>query len=199
MIKYKTILFIGNPGTGKSTQIKLLEGDHYFKFSVGTMIRNITEEDILYDQAMNCLTKCILIPFEVVLLRLKQLIEAKINNNSFNIEHNFVVLDSIPINMEQATVLIKDFDICMSFYFHSNEKHLLLKRIKQRLIKENRLDDSVEETTIKRIEYYNQNLPSVIDFLNEQQQDNVFTINPLLKLEDISKNINNIISSYEKR
>ena len=72
----------------------------------------------------------------------RQFIENSTQIGRFHPEHDTLVLDGIPRNVQQAEMLRDTLDVVAVFYLKSADEKNLIARIQRRAIKENRLDDA---------------------------------------------------------
>jgi len=146
------ILFIGPPGSGKSTQVKLLaEYLNLPYISTGDIFRNLAQEDHEEGKRIKqILDAGQLVDDETVIKLIKKKVAQTDCQNGF-------ILDGYPRNLEQASKLTGvNFD--KAFYLKLPKKEVL-----RRLLKRGRTDDT-EESIRKRLDLYYQQTQSLIDY-----------------------------------
>ena len=82
----------------------------------------------------------------------------------FKPEIDFLVLDGIPRNCNQAKILSSKLDVRRVFHLECSDKAKVYDRLKRRALKENRLDDINEEVIERRLKVYEQETKPVLEF-----------------------------------
>ena len=77
---------------------------------------------------------------------------------------DFLVLDGIPRNTNQAKILNSTIDVRGVFHLECKDKAKVYDRLKRRALKENRLDDINEEVIERRLRVYEEETKPVLDF-----------------------------------
>lgn len=143
------ILFLGAPGSGKSTQGRLLaEGLGFDWVSSGQLFREDGDPKIL-----KIVESGQLVPDEIVEEMMAEAIFVK----------EKVILDGFPRNLEQCRFLVEnniDLDLIVEIVVPKEE---LLKRMLLR----GRKDDN-EKTILERIDFYNHNRDLIVDFFEKE-------------------------------
>ena len=213
------IILFGPPGAGKGTQAdNILKNFNLHKVSTGDLLRNeIKNNTKLSNKIKSTIENGSLAPDDII----NSLIEKILSDKKF---YNRLIFDGYPRNLNQAknlNLLLKQFNQKISCVLCLNvDKESVTKRILGRQICSNcglifnkyfklaknknhtcdpkflskRSDDN-EKTIINRFEtYLNKTLP-ILDYYKEQNL--LHHINGLLKIDQISDEIRDIIASLE--
>ena len=81
----------------------------------------------------------------------------------FKPRSDLLVLDGIPRSLPQAEALDEYIDVLRVIHLVCKDKDQMVQRMKQRAIKENRLDDADESVIRKRFEVYDAETSPVLD------------------------------------
>src|SRR5204863_651324 len=112
MAKYRTILLFGTHGSGKSTQGKILGTvPNFFHCACGDVFRNLTIENELGRAFIEYSSRGELVPDDITIRLWKQSIDSAQASSRFRPEGDILVLDGIPRNVPQATILQEHIDV----------------------------------------------------------------------------------------
>ncbi len=156
MAKFKTILLFGAPGSGKGTQGKMLGTlPGYKHVACGDVFRSIDLNSEVGKVFLQYSSKGELVPDDFTVRLWKEHIDKLVTIGAFKPDQTILVLDGIPRNVHQAEMLDEHIDviklICLRAVHNRDE---MVRRLKSRALKENRLDDANEETIRHRLEVY---------------------------------------------
>jgi len=193
-MKFKTLLLFGAPGSGKGTQGKILGTiPHFFHFACGDAFRNLRIDSELGQIFIQYSSKGQLVPDEPTIRLWRESIAAQQALGRFNPEKDTLVLDGIPRNPNQAKILSDTLDVRGVFNLSCSDFDKLVKRLQKRALRENRLDDANLDVIRQRLETYESETKSVLDFYGK---DLVHTIDstqtPINVLRDILRTINKL-------
>jgi adenylate kinase len=156
MEKIKTILLFGAPGSGKGTQGKMLgtlPGFHHL--ACGAVFRSIDLNTEVGRVFLKYSSKGELVPDDFTVRLWREYIDKLIHTGAFKPDTTVLVLDGIPRNIHQAKMLDQYIEvvklICLRAVHNRDE---MVRRLKSRALKENRLDDANEKTIQHRLEVY---------------------------------------------
>jgi adenylate kinase len=156
MEKIKTILLFGSPGSGKGTQGKMLgilPGFHHL--ACGNVFRSIDLSSEVGKVFLKYSSKGELVPDDFTVRLWREHIDKLIHTGALNPATSILVLDGIPRNVHQAKMLDQYIDvvklICLRAV-HNREE--MVRRLKSRALKENRLDDANDQTIRHRLDIY---------------------------------------------
>ncbi len=156
MEKIKTILLFGSPGSGKGTQGKLLgilPGFHHL--ACGNVFRSIDLSSEVGKVFLQYSSKGELVPDDFTVRLWRDHIDKLIHTGALNPATSVLVLDGIPRNIHQAKMLDQYIEvvklICLRAVHNRDE---MIRRLKSRALKENRLDDANDQTIRHRLDIY---------------------------------------------
>jgi len=86
------------------------------------------------------------------------------HSGRFRPKSDFIVLDGIPRNVNQAKILTAKLKVHRVFHLDCPDKSKVFERLKRRALKENRLDDINEEVIERRLRIYEEESKPVLDF-----------------------------------
>jgi adenylate kinase len=156
MEKIKSILMFGSPGSGKGTQGKMLgilPGFHHL--ACGNVFRSIDLSSEVGKVFLQYSSKGELVPDDFTVRLWREHIDKLIHTGALNPASTILVLDGIPRNIHQAKMLDQYIEvvklICLRAVHNRDE---MIRRLKSRALKENRLDDANDQTIRHRLDIY---------------------------------------------
>jgi adenylate kinase len=166
MDKIKTILLFGAPGSGKGTQGKMLGTLPGFRhLACGDVFRSIDLNSELGKVFLRYSSKGELVPDDFTVRLWRDHIDKLIHTGAFRADTTVLVLDGIPRNIHQARMLDPYIEvvklICLRAIHNRDE---MVRRLKSRALKENRLDDANEKTIEHRLEVYDHESRPVLEY-----------------------------------
>lgn len=154
---YQTILLFGAPGAGKGTQGKILgQVPGFYHLSCGEVFRTIDTSSDLGKTFLEYSGKGLLVPDDVTIKMWQQNMHARTVLNDYKPRADILVLDGIPRNVNQAKLLEKHLNVLEIIHLVCPDKEEMIKRLRRRALKENRIDDAKEEVIRKRWDVYEQ-------------------------------------------
>ncbi|MGD1020424.1 MAG: nucleoside monophosphate kinase [Verrucomicrobiia bacterium] len=166
MDKIKTILLFGAPGSGKGTQGKMLGTLPGFRhLACGDVFRSIDLNSEVGKVFLQYSSKGELVPDDFTVRLWREHIDKLIHTGAFRPESTVLVLDGIPRNVHQAKMLGQYIEVVKLIALrvvHNREE--MVRRLKSRALKENRLDDANEKTIAHRLEVYDTESRPVLDY-----------------------------------
>ncbi len=155
MMKYRTYLFFGAPGSGKGTQGKTLGTvPGYFHCACGDVFRSIDVRTKLGQAFLEYSSRGELVPDEITVELWRVRIEHGVEAHIFKPEIDHLLLDGIPRNVKQAELMEDIIDVRKVFHLSCPDRSKLIERLKKRALKDNRLDDANESVIRRRLETY---------------------------------------------
>jgi adenylate kinase len=165
VMKYRTTLLFGAPGSGKGTQGKILGAiPNFYHFSCGEVFRNLTPDSELGKIFISYSSRGRLVPDKPTIQLWQQNIDWAEREGRFVRETDTLVLDGIPRNTKQAQMLRKLLDVRVIFYLSCPDMDKLVARLQRRALRENRLDDANIDVIRERLETYERETKPVLDF-----------------------------------
>jgi adenylate kinase len=166
MEKINTILLFGAPGCGKGTQGKMLGTlPGYVHISSGDMFRALDRNSELGKIFTEYSTKGLLVPDDFTIRLWRDHMTKLVASGKVRLDSDIVILDGIPRNVAQAKMLdphiVVTKLICLRAV-HNREE--MVRRLKARALKDNRLDDADEATVRRRLDVYDKESRPVLDY-----------------------------------
>lgn len=153
--RYQTILLFGAPGAGKGTQGKILgQVPGFYHLSCGEVFRTLDMSTDLGRTFMQYSSKGLLVPDDVTVKMWHQNMHARTVLSDYKPNADVLVLDGIPRNVNQARLLEKHIHVLQIIHLVCPDKEEMIKRLRRRALKENRIDDAKEEVIRKRWSVY---------------------------------------------
>jgi len=154
-MRYRTFLIFGAPGSGKGTQGHTLGSiPRFFHCACGDVFRSLDTRTPLGQRFLEYSSKGQLVPAEVTVKLWQARIEDAVSAHSFKPDIDFLVLDGIPRNVDQAIIMEEMIEVVRVFHLSIGNFDELSKRLRKRALKDNRLDDANEEVIKKRLDTY---------------------------------------------
>jgi len=164
-MKYRTVLLLGAPGSGKGTQGKILGSiPNFFYFACGDAFRNLRIDDPIGRTFIEYSSRGQLVPDEPTINLWAKNIQASTLDGEFQPARDTLVLDGIPRNVKQAQMLKDTLDVKGVFNLTCSDPTKMIERLQRRALRENRLDDANLEVIKKRLDIYDRETKPVLDF-----------------------------------
>jgi adenylate kinase len=164
-MKYRTVLLLGAPGSGKGTQGKILGTiPDFFYFACGDAFRNLRIDDPIGRIFIEYSSRGQLVPDEPTINLWAKNIQASTLDGEFQPARDTLVLDGIPRNVKQAQMLKDTLDVRGVFNLTCSDPTKMIERLQRRALRENRLDDANLEVIKKRLDTYDRETKPVLDF-----------------------------------
>ena len=94
-------------------------------------------------------------------------INDRVKTHQFKPDIDFLVLDGIPRNVEQARFMEQDIEVLQVFHLSCPDRSELARRLRKRALKDNRFDDANDEVIQKRIRTYEEESKPILDYYSE--------------------------------
>lgn len=162
--RYQTVLLFGAPGSGKGTQGKILgQIPGFYHLSCGEVFRTIDTSSDLGKTFLHYSSKGLLVPDDVTVKMWQHNMHARTVLSDYKPNVDLLVLDGIPRNVHQAKLLQKHIDVLCIIHLVCKDKEQMIKRLRRRALKENRVDDAKEDVIRKRWEVYERETYPVLE------------------------------------
>ncbi len=166
---YNSILLLGAPGSGKGTQGKVLGTiPGFYHCSCGDVFRALDPSSEFGKAFIHYSSKGQLVPDDITIGLWAKLLNNMEQSGRFRPKSDFIVLDGIPRNVNQAKMLTEKLKVHRVFHLDCPDKSKVFERLKRRALKENRLDDINDDVIRHRQEIYEHETKPVLDFYGEK-------------------------------
>lgn len=179
MQRYNAILLFGPPGSGKGTQGKALGSlPGFFHCSCGDVFRSMDMSTDLGRAFLEYSSKGQLVPDEITIQLWLDRIMTCVETGGFRPETDHLVLDGIPRNPKQASLM--DTMVAVQHVFHLTgvPDDQIALRLKKRALKDNRLDDASDEVVRRRLEIYEAESAALLGYYPAHQITPVDALQP---------------------
>ncbi len=166
--KFRTILMFGAPGSGKGTQGKVLGTiPRFHHMACGDVFRSLDTRTSLGQEFVKYSSRGQLVPDEVTVKLWRVNIHDRVTAHNFKPDIDFLVLDGIPRNVEQAKLMEEDIDVVQVFHLACPDRTELARRLRKRALKDNRFDDANEEVIQDRIKTYEDESKPILEYYTQ--------------------------------
>jgi len=156
---------MGPPGSGKGTQGKVLGTvPRFVHFACGEVFRSLDTRTPLGQRFIEYSSKGLLVPDDLTVELWRHSIEAQVVTAKFKPDIDALVLDGIPRNPNQARLMGEMIDVRQVFHLSCPNRDELVRRLRKRALKDNRLDDANEAVIHQRLETYERETEPVLDY-----------------------------------
>jgi adenylate kinase len=190
-VVYKSLLLFGAPGSGKGTQGKILGTiPGFYHCACGDVFRAVDVRSDLGKAFLEYSSKGQLVPDDISIGLWSTHINSMMSSGRYKPDIDFLILDGIPRNVNQAKILNAQLDVRRIFHLECPDKAKVVDRLQRRALKENRLDDINVEVIENRLRVYEQETKPVLDFYGPKLTTRVNTDQwPYQVLRDILNDI----------
>lgn len=194
LMKYRTLLIFGAPGSGKGTQGATLGTiPRFFHCACGDVFRTLDTRTEVGQAFLEYSSRGELVPDEITLKLWKAHIDHCVDSHYFKADIDRLVLDGIPRNINQAKLMVDIIDVEHVFHLSCPDRSQLVARLKKRALKDNRFDDAREDVIRQRLETYEQESKPLLEFYGNEIVTTIDALQPPAKvLMDILSKINNL-------
>ncbi len=185
--KYNTFLIFGAPGSGKGTQGAILGRiPRLFHFACGDAFRSMDTRTEIGQEFLKYSSRGELVPDEVTVRFWKAQIGNQVEAHVFKPDIDFLVLDGIPRNVEQAKIMEKYLNVAQLFHLSVPDRDELTRRLRKRALKDNRLDDASDEVIARRVKTYEEESKELLSYYPREIITEIDAANPPVRvLSDI--------------
>jgi adenylate kinase len=181
--RYRTFLIFGAPGSGKGTQGRILgKVPRLFYYSCGDIFRAVDTRTRLGMQFLEFSSRGKLVPDEVTLELWRVRIRQSVKSHEFKPDIDFLVLDGIPRTPRQAELMQQIIDVRRVFHLTCPIREELVRRLKKRAVKDNRLDDANEEIIRRRLETYERQSKPLLEYYPPEIVVNIDATQPPIRV-----------------
>jgi adenylate kinase len=165
MNRYVTYLIMGPPGSGKGTQGKALGTvPRFFHCACGDVFRALDTRTPLGQKFIEYSSRGELVPDDLTVELWHQSIDAQVVAARFKSDIDALVLDGIPRNLNQAKLMQDLIEVKQVFHLFCADRGELVRRLRKRALKDNRLDDANEVVIQQRLKTYEDETQPVLKY-----------------------------------
>jgi adenylate kinase len=153
--RYNAVLLFGAPGVGKGTQGKLLGQIPGMRhLATGDIFRSLDRQSELGRKFLEYSTRGELVPDGLTIELWQQYVRGLIQTGKYFPANDLLILDGIPRSLNQAKSLDSYINVLRIVHLCCINIDEMVKRMKLRAHRENRLDDADEAVIRRRFEVY---------------------------------------------
>jgi adenylate kinase len=173
--RIKTVLLFGAPGSGKGTQGKLLGVlPGFVHVACGEVFRSLDLTSEVGKVFLKYSSRGDLVPDDFTARLWREHLAKLVRMGSFKPDTDTLVLDGIPRNQHQAKMLEDDIEVIRLIVLRGDRnREEIVRRLKSRALKDNRLDDANEETIRNRLKIYDDESKPVVEYYPPEVRANV--------------------------
>ena len=162
--KFRTLLILGAPGSGKGTQGKVLGSvPRFHHLACGDVFRSLDTRTPLGQKFVEYSSRGELVPDDLTVQLWRANIQQRVEAHAFKPEIDFLVLDGIPRNVEQAVHMEADIEVLQVFHLSCPNRAELARRLRKRALKDNRFDDASDAVIYRRFQTYDEETKPILD------------------------------------
>ena len=163
--RFRTFLILGAPGSGKGTQGKVLGSiPRFHHLACGDVFRSLDTRTLLGQKFVEYSSRGELVPDDVTVQLWNANVKQRVDSHMFKPEIDFLVLDGIPRNVEQARFMEPHIEVLKVFHLSCPDRTELARRLRKRALKDNRFDDANETVIQNRFTTYEAETKPILDY-----------------------------------
>ncbi|MEI6271677.1 MAG: nucleoside monophosphate kinase, partial [Chloroflexota bacterium] len=136
----------------------------FFHLACGDVFRSLDLTSALGKQFMSHSSKGELVPDELTVEMWQNNMKAQVSLSIFKPAQDLLVLDGIPRTVSQAKALKDHLDVLAVLHLVCPDEAEMVRRMRRRALKENRLDDADEKVIHHRFEVYRKETEPVLSY-----------------------------------
>jgi len=181
--RFRTLLILGAPGSGKGTQGKVLGSiPRFHHLACGDVFRSLDTRTALGQKFVEYSSRGELVPDDVTVQLWRANIKQRVDSHNFKPEIDFLVLDGIPRNVEQAKYMEEDIEVLKVFHLSCPDRTELARRLRKRALKDNRFDDASETVIQNRFATYEAETKPILEYYAGDRIVNIDASQPPAKV-----------------
>lgn len=163
--KYRAFLLFGMPGSGKGTQGSALgKMPGYLHIASGEIFRQLNVLGQLGRKVAEYTSKGQLVPDDLTIRIWRTHIRLLKEQQIFQPKEHIIISDGLPRTYQQAQLLDDQLQVERIFYLKLRSDEEAIQRIKQRALKEKRVDDANEDVIRDRLITFRKNTENTLSF-----------------------------------
>jgi adenylate kinase len=163
--EYHALLLLGLPGSGKSTQGKILDalpGVHYW--AAGEVLRAIPADSDLGRVIRQPISRGELLPDELAVSLCLEDLKARVTAGAYRPATDLLALDGIPRTVRQAALLGQWVAVLKVLHLVCDDIEPVVQRLRQRVAQQGRPDDADERVIRQRLAVYQRHTAQVLAY-----------------------------------
>ena len=162
---YQALILIGIPGSGKSTQGKILAAlPGIFYWEAGEVMRAIDAHSAIGQLIRQHSAQGELIPDELAVSLCLDDLTARVKAGEYRPATDLLVLDGIPRTVKQAILLDEQIEAIQVLHLVCDDVERVVQRILRRATEQGRADDADERVLRHRLDIYQRFTTGVLDY-----------------------------------
>ncbi len=164
-VRFKSVLLLGAPGSGKGVQSGILKSiPGFYHFSSGEVFRRLDVTSKLGKIFLDYSKRGELVPDELVIEMWLANIHAHAILGDFKPTRHLLVLDGLPRTVAQARMLESYLDVRKIIHLECSNLETLVERLRHRAVLEGRPDDADEKVIRNRFTVYQGETRPLLEF-----------------------------------
>ncbi|WP_018291461.1 nucleoside monophosphate kinase [Verrucomicrobium sp. 3C] len=173
-MKFRSLLLLGAPGSGKGTQGQLLaQIPGFIHLSSGELFRALDPGSDLGKLFRQYSDQGQLVPDDLTIRVWQDHVQTLIDSGRYRPAADFLVLDGIPRNVNQLAKLSASVDILHVFHLCCPNRDVLIQRLAARVHQTNRADDADPKVILRRITIYETETKPLLGAIPQERIHNV--------------------------
>jgi adenylate kinase len=191
MMRFRTVLLFGAPGSGKGTQGKILASQPGFRHvACGDVFRALDKKSPMGQAFAKYAAGGGLVPDSLTVELWQQSMQAMVASGQINPAQDILLLDGIPRTVEQAALMADKIDVVGIIHLYVNDVTQIVARLQARAAKENRADDTDIEVIRHRLDVYEEQTRPVLEYF---PRGKVFRVNATQPPQDVAADIMKVL------
>jgi len=167
--KRPAFLMLGAPGSGKGTQGQIIGAiPRLSHCACGDVFRQLDTRTELGRRFVEYSSRGELVPDELTIELWKHKIDSSAESSIYKPDIDILVLDGIPRNPNQADMLVEYVEVTQVFHLSCPDRNELMRRMRKRALKDNRLDDAKEEVILQRFRTYDEETRPILEYYPDE-------------------------------
>jgi adenylate kinase len=165
--RQRAALLFGPPGSGKGTQGRALATlPGFIHIACGDVFRKLDPTSPNGIQVRSFTDRGALVPDELTVAVWRDHVSCLRQHNGLDPAKDVLVLDGIPRTPRQAQLLDDDLEVLAIFHLILQVEDEAVQRIRQRALRENRVDDADEAVIRQRLATFRRETEQTLTFYN---------------------------------
>ena len=157
----------------------------FFHCACGEVFRSLDLRTPLGQKFVEYSSQGLLVPDDLTVELWRSKIAAQVLEGDYKPDIDALVLDGIPRNVHQSKLMRGLIDVKQVFHLSCSNREELIRRLRKRAIKDNRLDDANEQVIRKRLATYEEETKPVLEYYTGLVTDIDALQPPVKVLQDI--------------